>query len=63
MTVRLASDYDEMQGVGARHGIEISATRVSKVVKHFAGSASRRPAGGAILEQTRGTLLRQSASD
>src|SRR3954469_3814894 len=35
VTVRLAQDYDELRDVCRRHGIEISATRVRKVVRHF----------------------------
>jgi predicted acylesterase/phospholipase RssA len=62
VTVKLAEDYEEMREVCARHGIEISATRVRKVVRHFADE--KAPASGwrRILEQTTGTLLRQSAS-
>ena len=54
VTVKLASDYEDLREVAKRHGIEISATRVRKVVRHFearrrrrargAGSSSRRPA-------------------
>ena len=32
VTLKLASDYDELKAVCAKHGIEISAKRVSKVV-------------------------------
>ena len=46
-----------------RHGIEISATRVRKVVKHFAAERERVRAWRKILEQTTGALLRQSAQD
>ena len=61
MTLRLAKDYEELAEVCARHGIRISASRVRKVVEHFADdgrgglSAWRR-----ILEQTTSRLLRQS---
>jgi hypothetical protein len=47
-----------------RHGIEISATRVRKVVRHFSdGEPEKRRAWRRILEQTTGALLRQSAAD
>ena len=45
VTLKLAEDYDHFKEVCERHGIEISATRVRKVVKHFAaeqGAAPRR---------------------
>jgi hypothetical protein len=45
-----------------RHGIEISATRVRKVVKHFGAEQEKTRAWRKILEQTTGTLLRQSGS-
>ena len=39
VTMRLANDYEHLREVAARHGIEISATRVRKVVQHFARRA------------------------
>ena len=36
VTLKLAEDYERFREVCERHGIEISATRVRKVVKHFA---------------------------
>ncbi|MDW5596022.1 patatin-like phospholipase family protein [Conexibacter stalactiti] len=64
VTVKLSEDYGRLRRVAARHGIEISATRVNKVVKHFAAAEPTETARWrAILEQTRSTLLRQSASD
>ena len=60
MTVKLAKDYEELREVTARHGIEISAARVRKVVRHFAPQRES-PAWRRILEQTTSTLLRQSA--
>jgi len=63
VTVRLSEDYDRLRRVAARHGIEISATRVRKVVKHFAAAEPvETTRWRSILEQTRSTLLRQSAS-
>jgi NTE family protein len=63
VTIRLAEEYDELREVCARHGIEISATRVRQVVEHF--SDEKQPVAGwrRILEQTTGALLRQSAGE
>jgi NTE family protein len=63
VTLKLAEDYDRFREVCERHGIEISATRVRKVVKHFASERERVRAWRKILEQTTGALLRQSAQD
>jgi predicted acylesterase/phospholipase RssA len=62
VTHRLANDYESLHEVCARHGIEISATRVRKVVRHFVREKEKGRAWRRILEQTTGTLLRQSAS-
>jgi NTE family protein len=63
VTVKLAKDYDELHDVCERHGIQISATRVRKVIKHFSAEKEKTRAWRRILEQTTGTLLRQSAQD
>ena len=63
VTVKLAKDYDELHDVCERHGIQISATRVRKVIKHFSAEKEKTRAWRRILEQTTGTLLRQSAGD
>jgi NTE family protein len=63
VTLKLASDYEVFREVCDRHGIEISATRVRKVVKHFAAEKEKTRAWRKILEQTTGALLRQSASE
>jgi NTE family protein len=63
VTLKLSEDYGELRGVCARHGIQISGTRVRKVVKHFATEQERTRAWRKILEQTTGALLRQSGSD
>jgi len=64
VTVKLASDYEEIREVAMRHGIEISATRVRKVVRHFGAEEKEKArAWRRILEQTTGALLRQSAAD
>ena len=63
VTVKLAKDYDQFHEVCQRHGIEISASRVRKVVKHFSAEKEKSRAWRRILEQTTGALLRQSAAD
>jgi NTE family protein len=64
VTVKLAADYEELREVAGRHGIEISATRVRKVLRHFeAEKGEKARAWRRILEQTTSTLLRQSAGD
>jgi predicted acylesterase/phospholipase RssA len=60
VTIKLAKDYDNFRAVCARHGIEISATRVRKVIKRFAQEPEKTRAWRRILEQTTGALLRQS---
>jgi predicted acylesterase/phospholipase RssA len=60
VTLKLAQDYDELKAVCAKHGIEISATRVRKVVKRFSKERENTAAWRRILEQTTGALLRQS---
>ena len=60
VTLKLARDYDRLRDVCAKHGIEISATRVRKVVRHFAQEREKTRAWRRILEQTTGALLRQS---
>jgi NTE family protein len=61
VTLKLANDYPRFKRICARHGIEISATRVRKVVKHFEAEPKSTRAWRKILEQTTSTLLRQSA--
>jgi NTE family protein len=63
VTLKLAEDYGTLRHVCERHGIQISATRVRKVVKHFAAEKERTRAWRKILEQTTGALLRQSGGD
>jgi len=62
VTLKLAQDYERFHEICERHGIEISATRVRKVVKHFAAEKERTRAWRKILEQTTGALLRQSGT-
>ena len=63
VTVKLAEDYENLREVCARHGIELSATRVRKVMRHFTDEKEPVNAWRRILEQTTSTLLRQSAGD
>jgi predicted acylesterase/phospholipase RssA len=63
VTLKLSEDYGHLREICERHGIQISATRVRKVVKHFAAEKERTRAWRKILEQTTGALLRQSAGD
>ncbi len=61
VTLKLANDYPRYKRICARHGIDISATRVRNVVKHFEAEREPTRAWRKILEQTTSTLLRQSA--
>ena len=62
VTVKLAKDYEQIREICQRHGIEISATRVRKMLESTAAAESERTAiWRRILEQTTGALLRQSA--
>jgi NTE family protein len=63
VTAKLAERYEEYRDVAARHGIQISATRVRKVVEHYSAEREKTRAWRRILEQTTGTLLRQSAGE
>ncbi|HEY2651760.1 MAG TPA: patatin-like phospholipase family protein [Solirubrobacteraceae bacterium] len=63
VTLKLASDYQRFKRICARHGIEISATRVRKVIEHFAAEREKTRAWRKILEQTTSALLRQSAQE
>jgi predicted acylesterase/phospholipase RssA len=60
VTMKLAEDYDDLKAVAAKHGIEISGTRVRKVVGKFSKEREKTAAWRRILEQTTGALLRQS---
>jgi len=60
VTIKLAEDYDDLKAVCAKHGIEISADRVRKVVRKFSEEREKTAAWRRILEQTTGALLRQS---
>ncbi len=64
VTQKLARDYPRYKELAARHGIDISARRVRKVLQTVeseepeSASAWRR-----VLEQTTGALLRQSGQE
>ncbi len=60
VTLKLTADYERFRKVCAKHGIEISATRVRKVVGRFEKEREKTAAWRRILEQTTGALLRQS---
>src|SRR5215210_6686388 len=61
VTTQLAFGYPRFREICKRHGIQISATRVRNVMKHFEAEQGRTRAWRKILEQTTGALLRQSA--
>jgi len=63
VTVKLAEHYEEYKEIFGRHGIEISAARVQKVVRHVTREQEKTRAWRRILEQTTSTLLRQSADE
>jgi NTE family protein len=62
VTYHLAGEYERYKETCARHGIEISATRVRNVVEHFDAQEEETSAWRKILESTTGALLRQSGS-
>ncbi|HEX5853179.1 MAG TPA: patatin-like phospholipase family protein [Solirubrobacteraceae bacterium] len=61
VTKQLAGEYDRFQAVAERHGLEISAKRVRRVVEHFDERDEDVSAWRKILEGTTGALLRQSS--
>ncbi len=62
VTKQLVDDYERYAAVAERHGLEISAKRVRKVVKHFDEQHEHISAWRKILEGTTGALLRQAGS-
>jgi NTE family protein len=62
VTKQLVDDYERYAAVAERHGLEISAKRVRKVVKHFDEKHEHISAWRKILEGTTGALLRQAGS-
>jgi NTE family protein len=62
VTVKLAQDYHRYKEIAARHGIEISASRVNRVLEQVEEEEEKISAWRRVLEQTTGALLRQSGS-
>jgi NTE family protein len=60
VTHALARDYRHYKEIAARHGIEISARRVRKVLETVEEEEKGISAWRRVLEQTTGALLRQS---
>jgi NTE family protein len=60
VTVKLARDYERYKEIAARHGIEISARRVQRVLDTVEEEEQGISAWRRVLEQTTGALLRQS---
>jgi predicted acylesterase/phospholipase RssA len=61
VTKHLVGEYDRYQEVAERHGLDISAKRVRRVVKHF-DSGPEVSAWRKILEGTTSALLRQAGT-
>ncbi len=59
VTKHLVGEYDRYQEIAERHGLDISAKRVRRVVKHF-DSGPEVSAWRKILEGTTSALLRQA---
>jgi NTE family protein len=61
VTAALAQDYDRYKEIAERHGLEISARRVRRVVERAAEEEPEQTsAWRRVLEQTTSALLRQS---
>ena len=60
VTRQIAGEFDRFESIAGRHGIEISAKRVRRIVDHFDSSEESTSAWRKILEETTGALLRQS---
>ncbi|MGI9021116.1 MAG: patatin-like phospholipase family protein [Solirubrobacterales bacterium] len=63
VTLKLARDYDRYKTIAERHGIEISARRVSHVLDQVERDRSKLSAWRRVLEQTTAALLRQQPRD
>ena len=63
VTTQLAFGYPRFLEICRRHDIEISATRVRAVMKHFEAERAETRAWRKILEQTTGALLGQVAQE
>jgi NTE family protein len=62
VTYHLHGEYERYKETCARHGIDISATRVRNVVEHFETEQEEASAWRRILESTTGALLRQTGA-
>jgi NTE family protein len=62
VTRHLAAEYPRYKETCARHGIDISATRLRSVVEHFETEQEEVSAWRRILESTTGALLRQTGA-
>jgi NTE family protein len=62
VTEHLAGEYDRYEEVAKRHGIEISAKRVRKVLEKQHAESGQVSAWRRILEGTTSALLRQASS-
>ena len=61
VTATLAKDYDRFEEIAGRHGLEISAARVRRVVERASEQEDEQiSAWRRVLEQTTSVLLRQS---
>ena len=60
VVLRLAQDYHHYKEICDKHGIEISARRVTKILRQAEEQREKTTAWRRILEQTTGALLRQS---
>jgi NTE family protein len=60
VTLKLAQDYHRYKRICEKHGIEISARRVTKILRQAEDQREKTTAWRRILEQTTGALLRQS---
>jgi predicted acylesterase/phospholipase RssA len=60
VTLRLAEDYRKYKQICEKHGIEISARRVTKILRQAEEQREKTTAWRRIFEQTTGALLRQS---
>jgi NTE family protein len=63
VTLKLAQDYHRYKRICEKHGIEISARRVTKILRQADEQREKTAAWRRILEQTTGALLRQSGGE
>jgi NTE family protein len=63
VTARLADDYQDLKLAAEKHGIEVSATRLRRVIRGVREQeASESSVWRRIFDQTTGSLLRQTGS-